>query len=197
VTTVAPGIEITAMTPHLDEVLTPQAAGFVAGLQRAFNSRRMRLLADRAERQARFDHGELPDFLPNTAHVREDRTWSVAPTPVDLDDRRVEITGPAEPKMMINALNSGARVFMADFEDALSPTWANVVVGQWAVREAVRRRLTFETDEKTYTLNDEIATLIIRPRGWHLDEAHVLVDGMPISASLFDFGLAFFHNARE
>ena len=193
-----PGISLTdAAAPHDDEVLTAEALAFVAGLHRAFNPRRLRLLADRAERQVRFEAGELPDFLPNTAHVREDPTWRVAPTPPDLEDRRVEITGPAEPKMMINALNSGARVFMADFEDALSPTWENVVLGQWAVREAVRRRLTFETDEKTYELNPEIATLLIRPRGWHLDEAHLLVDGAPISASLFDFGLAFFHNAQE
>jgi malate synthase len=122
----------------------------------------------------------------------------VAPAPPDLDDRRVEITGPAEPKMMINALNSGAKVFMGDFEDALSPTWANVVTGQWAVREAVRGTLTHRTDEKSYELNASgLATLVLRPRGWHLDEAHLLVDGLPISASLFDFGLAFFHNARE
>ncbi len=142
--------------------------------------------------------GELPDFLPNTHEVRSDPEWRVAPAPADLDDRRVEITGPVEPKMMINALNSGAKVFMGDFEDALSPTWQNVVTGQWAVSEAVRRRLTFQTDEKTYALNDgALATLLIRPRGWHLDEAHLLVDGSPISASLFDFGLVFFHNARE
>jgi malate synthase len=121
----------------------------------------------------------------------------VAAAPADLDDRRVEITGPAEPKMMINALNSGARVFMADFEDALSPTWENVVTGQWAVTQAVRHQLTFQTDEKAYALNPEVAALVIRPRGWHLDEGHLLVDGSPIAASLVDFGLAFFHNARE
>jgi malate synthase len=183
---------------HAGEVLTPDAMDFVAQLHRSFNPRRQRLLADRAERQARFNVGELPDFLPNTLHVREDDSWQVAPAPPDLADRRVEITGPVEPKMMINALNSGARVFMADFEDALSPTWQNVVTGQWALREAVRRGLTFETDEKTYRLADSgLATLVVRPRGWHLDESHVLVDGSPISASLFDFGLAFFHNAAE
>jgi malate synthase len=194
----APGIKVIGgAVPHADEVLTTEALTFVAGLHRAFNPRRLRLLGDRGERQARFEAGELPDFLPNTAHVREDSSWRVAATPPDLEDRRVEITGPAEPKMMINALNSGARVFMADFEDALSPTWGNVLLGQWAVHEAVRRRLTFETDEKTYALNPEIATLLIRPRGWHLEEAHLLVDGAPISASLFDFGLAFFHNAVE
>jgi malate synthase len=196
---VATGIEVTAPGAlHADDVLTPEALGFVAQLHRSFNTRRQRLLAERAERQARFDAGELPDFLPNTLHVREDDSWRVAPAPPDLDDRRVEITGPVEPKMMINALNSGARVFMADFEDALSPTWDNVVTGQWAVREAVRGSLTFQTDEKAYALNPSgLATLVIRPRGWHLDEAHVLVDDSAISASLFDFGMIFFHNARE
>jgi malate synthase len=183
--------------PHGGAILTPEALDFVAQLHRSFNQRRLRLLGERRERQARFDGGELPDFLPNTRHVRE-AEWHVAPAPRDLDDRRVEITGPAEPKMMINALNSGARVFMADFEDALSPTWQNVVSGQWAVREAVRGTLRHETDEKTYELNASgLATLVVRNRGWHLDEAHVLVDGFPISASLFDFGMTFFHNARE
>jgi malate synthase len=126
----APGVLVSASTDHVDEVLTTEALDFVAQLHRSFNQRRLRLLGDRRERQARFDAGELPDFLPNTLHVREDPDWQVAPAPADLDDRRVEITGPAEPKMMINALNSGARVFMADFEDALSPTWQNVVPGQ-------------------------------------------------------------------
>jgi malate synthase len=192
------GVEITRRdVDHLDEVLTPEAVAFVADLHRSFDSRRRQLLRERDERQAGFDAGELPGFLPETASVREDGSWRVASTPADLDDRRVEITGPAEPKMMINALNSGARVFMADFEDALSPTWANVVTGQWAVSEAVRRRLTFRTDEKAYELKPSIATLVIRPRGWHLDEAHVLVDGAPISASLFDFGLTLFHNGAE
>jgi malate synthase len=134
--------------------------------------------------------------VPNPIESR-DPAWRVAPAPTDFDDRRVEITGPAEPKMMINALNSGASVFMCDFEDALSPTWDNVVTGHWAVAQAVRRTLAFETDEKAYALNDEVATLCIRPRGWHLDEAHVLVDGTPISASIFDFGIWFFHNAAE
>jgi malate synthase len=198
-TSLVSGVDLTVTaTAHADEVLTPEALGFVAQLHRSFNARRQRLLGERAERQARFDAGELPDFLPNTLHVREDDSWRVAAAPADLDDRRVEITGPVEPKMMINALNSGAKVFMADFEDALSPTWDNVVTGQWAVREAVRRSLTFQTDEKAYALNQSgLATLVIRPRGWHLDEAHVLVGGSPISASLFDFGMTFFHNARE
>jgi malate synthase len=195
----APGVEITdPRAPHADEVLTPDALSFVAQLHRSFNPRRRRLLGERQERQARFDAGELPDFLPNTRHVREDPDWRVAPAPPALDDRRVEITGPVEPKMMINALNSGARVFMGDFEDALSPTWPNVVTGQWAVREAVRGTLSLRTDEKAYELKPSgLATLVLRPRGWHLDEAHLLVDGAPISASLFDFGMAFFHNARE
>ncbi len=181
---------------HADEVLTPEALDFVAQLHRSFNPDRLKLLADRGRRQARLDAGEMPDFLPNPIESR-DPGWQVARAPVDFDDRRVEITGPAEPKMMINALNSGASVFMCDFEDALSPTWDNVVTGHWAVSQAVRRTLTFQTDEKAYRLNDQIATLCIRPRGWHLEEAHVLVDGSPISASIFDFGVWFFHNARE
>ena len=190
------GIRVTRHIDHADEVLTPEALDFVAQLHRSFNPERERLLLDRRRRQMRLDAGEMPDFLPNPIESR-DAYWRVAPAPQDFDDRRVEITGPAEPKMLINALNSGASVFMADFEDSLSPTWENVVTGHWAVSEAVRRRLTFQTDEKTYVLNDTIATLCIRPRGWHLEEAHVLVDGKPISASIFDFGIWFFHNARE
>jgi malate synthase len=181
---------------HLDDVLTPDALNFVAQLHRSFNADRVKLLADRARRQERLDAGEQPDFLPNPIESR-DPNWRVAPAPADFDDRRVEITGPAEPKMMINALNSGASVFMCDFEDALSPTWENVVTGHWAVGEAVRRRLTFESEEKSYVLGRSLATLCIRPRGWHLPEAHVLVDGAPISASIFDFGIWFFHTARE
>ena len=190
------GVQVVGTAPHADEVLTTDALGFVAQLHRSFNAERERLLADRVRRQERLDAGEMPDFLPNPIESR-DPTWRVASTPPDFDDRRVEITGPAEPKMLINALNSGASVFMADFEDALSPTWDNVVTGHWAVAQAVRRTLTFETDEKAYSLNDSIATLCIRPRGWHLAERHVLVDGQPISASLFDFGIWFFHSARE
>jgi len=191
------GVQLTRTdAAHTDEVLTPEALDFAAQLHRSFNPERLRLLTDRVRRQERIDAGELPDFLPNPIESR-DHHWRVAPAPADFDDRRVEITGPAEPKMMINALNSGASVFMCDFEDALSPTWDNVVTGHWAVSQAVRRTLSFETDEKAYALNDEIATLCIRPRGWHLDEAHVLVDGAPISASIFDFGIWFFHNSRE
>jgi malate synthase len=187
-----------ANATHAADILTPEALGFVAQLHRSFNARRQELLAAREARQAEFDAGALPDFLNSTAEIRDDPTWRVAPAPADLDDRRVEITGPAEPKMMINALNSGARIFMADFEDALSPTWQNVVTGQWAVREAVRGSLTHRTDEKTYRLEaDRLATLVVRARGWHLVEDHVVVDGAPVSASLFDFGMTFFHNARE
>jgi malate synthase len=192
-----PGVRLARTdVPHTDEILTPDALGFVAQLHRSFNTERTKLLLDRVRRQERLDAGEMPDFLPNPIESR-DPDWRVAPAPPDFDDRRVEITGPAEPKMMINALNSGASVFMCDFEDALSPTWDNVVTGHWAVAQAVRRRLTFQTDAKAYALDDDIATLCIRPRGWHLAESHVLVDDEPISASIFDFGIWFFHNARE
>jgi malate synthase len=179
-----------------EDVLPPEALAFVERLQRELGVERRELLAARAERQARLDGGERPDFLAETRAVRES-DWRVPAAPADLRDRRVEITGPVDRKMMINALNSGANVFMADFEDACSPTWTNVVEGQRNVYDAVRRTIALETPDKTYALNDEIATLVIRPRGWHLLERHVLVDGEPISASLFDFGLTVFHNARE
>jgi malate synthase len=177
-------------------VLTPEALEFVVGLHRRFNPRRMELLAARDERQLWLDADGEPTFLPETAHVRES-DWTVAPTPADLQDRRVEITGPTDAKMVINALNSGASCFMADFEDALSPTWKNVLEGQANLMDAVRRTLSLDAGGKQYRLNEKLATLIVRPRGWHLPERHVLVDGQPISASLFDFGLFFFHNARE
>ncbi len=181
----------------LDSILTSEALAFLAGLQRQFGARRLELLAARKKRQSVLDRGILPDFLADTADVRAG-TWTVARAPADLVDRRVEITGPAEPKMMINALNSGARVFMADLEDSLSPTWANLIGGQAAIADAVRRRLEFTSPEgKQYQLNERIATLVVRPRGWQLDERHLLVDGAPVSASLFDFGLFVFHNARE
>src|SRR5688572_23804189 len=193
----APGVQLTrSAAAHTNEILTAEALDFVAQLHRSFNPERQRLLLDRGRRQARIDAGEMPGFVPNPIES-DDPAWRVAPAPPDFDNRRVEITGRAEPKMMINALNSGASVFMCDFEDALSHTWGNVVTGHWAMGEAVRRRLTFETDEKAYALGDSLATLCIRPRGWHLDEAHVLVDGSPIGASIFDFGIWFFHNARE
>jgi malate synthase len=192
------GIEVKRPdAPGADEILTPDALAFVADLQRRFGRERVALLEARQERQKELDAGILPDFPAATADVRA-ADWTVVPAPADLDDRRVEITGPAEPKMMINALNSGARVFMADLEDSLSPTWANVVGGQAALKAAVRRELTFDSPEgKAYRLNDKLATLVVRPRGWHLVERHVLVDGIPISASLFDFGLYFFHNAAQ
>jgi malate synthase len=190
---IAASVEVRA--PADEGVLSREALDFVARLHRELNPVRERLLARRRERQAELDAGALPDFLEATRAVREGE-WRVAPAPADLRDRRVEITGPAERKMMINALNSGARVFMADFEDACSPTWENVVAGQRNLSDAVRGTISLETPEKTYRPNEETATLVVRPRGWHLTERHVLVDGEPVSASLFDFGLAFFHNAE-
>ncbi len=185
------------MEPGFEGVLTPEALAFVERLQRAFNPRREALLRTRAERQAEIDGGASLDFLPETAPVRQGE-WQVAPAPKDLDDRRVEITGPVDRKMMINALNSGARVFMADLEDATSPTWHNVVEGQVNLRDAVRRTIALDqADGRSYRLNAETATLVVRPRGWHLPERHVELDGAPVSGSLFDFGLYFFHNARE
>jgi malate synthase len=174
-------------------VLTPEALAFVADLQREFGPRRLDLLAARAERQQRIAAGELPDFLAETSDVRDDPDWRVAPAPHDLLDRRVEITGPVDRKMVINALNSGARMFMADFEDSNSPTWRNCVEGQTNLIDAVDRAISLDTGAKQYSLEDEIATLLVRPRGWHLEERHMLVDGDPVSASLFDFGLYFFH----
>ncbi len=179
------------------EVLTPEALGFVGRLQREFGARRLELLGLRDERQARLDAGESPEFLAGTRSVRESE-WRVAAAPRDLQNRRVEITGPTDRKMLINALNSGARVFMADFEDANSPTWANLVEGQVNLIDAIERTLDFKSpDGKEYRLNDEVATLVVRPRGWHLDEKHLEVGGRPVSGSLFDFGLYFFHNARR
>jgi malate synthase len=180
------------------EVLTPEAVAFVVGLQRAFNEQRKKLLTARVERQTKLDAGERPDFLAETKEIRESE-WTVAPLPADLLDRRVEITGPVERKMIINALNSGAKVFMADFEDSTTPTWENVIEGQLNLRDAVRRTITFE-DEKTgksYKLIEKPAVLFVRARGWHLEERHVIVDGEPMSGSLFDFGLYAFHNAKE
>src|SRR2546426_1192369 len=182
---------------RMGEVLTPQALGFVARLQREFGARRQELLRLRDERQTRIDAGEMPQFLVTTSSVR-DSDWSVAKAPKDLQDRRVEITGPTDRKMLINALNSGARVFMADFEDANSPTWSNLVEGQVNLIDAIERRINFTSPEgKEYRLNEKVATLLVRPRGWHLDELHVEVDGKPVSGSLFDFGIYFFHNAKR
>ncbi len=184
-------------TPSLSRVLTPEALDFVVALHRRFDGRRRELLNRREERKARLDAGERPGFLAETSDVREG-DWQVAETPPDLQRRTVEITGPVDRKMMINALNSGADTFMADLEDSLSPTWENVVEGQANLQDAVRRELDFTSPEgKEYSLEPDPATLLVRPRGWHLEERHVEIEGEPVSASLFDFGLHFFHNARE
>jgi malate synthase len=178
-------------------ILIPEALAFVAELQREFNPTRLEVLAARQQRQSRIAAGELPDFLEETRAIREDRDWHVAPAPPDLLDRRVEITGPVDRKMVINALNSGASVFMADFEDSNSPTWLNCVEGQANLVDAVDRTISLDTGEKHYRLQDEIATLFVRPRGWHLHEAHLLIDGEPVSAALHDFGLHLFHCGRR
>ncbi len=179
-----------------ETILSSEALAFVAELERQFGDRRERLLANRKERQHRLLAGEVPDFLPDTQDVR-DADWQVAEAPPDLADRRVEITGPTDRKMVINALNCGAKVFMADFEDANSPTWSNLIEGQQNMIDAQERSISLEQGEKSYRLNDEVATLLVRPRGWHLPERHVLVDGAPMSGSLFDFGLYMFHSAKK
>jgi len=190
-----PSLQVTGSpTRESARVLTPEALAFVGRLHAQFAARRLELLERRVSRWEELRGGAKLGAPP---HPEAKKDWKVAPAPADLDDRRVEITGPAEAKMMINALNSGAAVFMADLEDALSPTWANVVDGQGALMDAVRRTLSFTSPEgKQYSLKDRLATLVVRPRGWHLDESHVSFDGQPGSASLFDFGLYFFHNAR-
>ena len=196
-TSFAGGVEISGrMTPEFAQILTPEAVAFVAGLHRAFDARRQELLARRAARQKEFDAGRMPDFLPETADVRA-RDWKIAPQPKDMLDRRVEITGPTDRKMVINALNCGASTFMADFEDANCPTWSNLISGQVNLRDAVRRSISFEQGGKQYRLNEKTAVLLVRPRGWHLSEKHMRVDGAVVSGSLFDFGLYFFHNAKE
>ena len=182
--------------PRRDQVFTPEATGFIANLVREFRDERNELLDARKVRQADFESGSRPNFLEETEEVREG-DWKVSSPPSEIADRRVEITGPTERKMMINALNSGARVFMADFEDSSAPTWDNMLNGQVNVRDAIRRDLTLQRDGKSYAINDETATLVIRPRGWHLPERHVQIDGQPAAASLVDFGLVFFHTARE
>lgn len=186
------------INPAFEKVLTKEAVAFVADLQRRFNPRREELLAARAERQQRLDAGEKPDFLPETAQIR-DSDWTVAPLPQDILDRRVEITGPVDRKMIINALNCGANVFMADFEDASTPTWSNMVDGQFNLASAVHREIDYVDPQtgREYKLNEKTAVLFVRPRGWHLAEKHMTVDGVPMSGSLFDFGLYFFHNAAE
>ena len=185
------------LAPDEAGVLTPEALDLVTELEREFGGRRKELLVARAERQERISAGELPDFLESTRSVREG-DWRVSPVPADLQDRRVEITGPAgDRKMVINAFNSGARIYMSDFEDANSPTWANVVGGQANLTEAIDRTIVLATPERRYALNDEVAVLLVRPRGWHLLERNVEIDGRPVSASLFDFGIYFQRNVER
>ncbi len=193
------GVRVTGpIPPEFALILTPGALGFVARLERTFGPRRRELLQERVARQAALNSGRLPDFLSETAAIRNDLSWSVAPVPADLQKRHVEITGPTERKMLINALNSGADVFMADFEDANCPTWANMIEGHLNLRDAIARTITATNPEgKQYRLHDRTAVLMVRPRGWHLEEKHVLVDDRPMSGALFDFGIHFFHNARR
>ena len=191
-----PGVAIRGeLRPGYDEVLSPEALTFVATLERRFGGTRRKLLAAREERQARLDRGEMPGFLPETLDIRRGQ-WQVPPAPADLLDRRVEITGPVDRKMVINAMNSGANVFMADLEDSLTPTWSNLIDGQINLSDAIAGTITHKEGAKSYKLNEKTAMLVVRPRGWHLEEAHVIVDGAPMSGSLFDFGLYFFHNAK-
>ncbi|MEH7114890.1 malate synthase A [Neobacillus niacini] len=192
------GIEVVGkLKSQFDEILTPEALNFIEKLERNFGARRNELLQFRQKRQEELNNGKLPDFLPETKHIRNG-DWSIAPLPKDLQDRRVEITGPTDRKMVINALNSGAKVFMADFEDATSPTWENLVEGQINLRDAVNRTISYENQNgKKYVLNEETAVLFVRPRGLHLEEKHVLLNGKPISGSFFDFGMYFFHNVKN
>lgn len=191
-------VEIVVPLSEADEhVLSTDALKFIAALQREFNGRRLELLERRAARQAEIDAGTNPTFLAETESVRNDPNWRVAPIPDDLQRRHIEITGPTDKKMLINALNCGAEMFMADFEDANAPTWANMIQGQLNLTDAIERTIYLKTPEKEYRLNDKVATLMVRPRGWHLEEKHVRVDGSPMSGSLFDFGLYFFHNAER
>jgi malate synthase len=193
-----PNVKITGAFPNeYESILSPEALTFVSALHNKFEASRKKILQARIERQKTLATGGNPQLL-STWEEQQKREWTVAAAPPDLDDRRVEITGPVERKMMINAMNSGANVFMADLEDSLSPTWKNVVEGQINLFDTVRRSITLDGAEgKVYKLNDKVATLLVRPRGWHLDESHITVDGAPVSASLFDFGIYFFHNAKE
>ena len=192
------GVEVRGpLGGRVDEIVTDEAMVFVAELHREFDKTRQELLETRRVRGLQLAEGASLDFLPETKSVRE-KDWSVAPPPQDLQDRRVEITGPTDRKMVINALNSGARSFMADFEDSNSPTWSNLVTGQVNLIDAIEKTIEFSSPEgKQYRLHDDVATLLVRPRGWHLSEKHVIVDGQQISGALFDFGLFFFHNSRR
>ena len=192
------GVELTGeVSPEAAAILTPDALALVAKLHREFNARRLDLLERRVQRQSELDEGRLPDFLSETLSIRQG-DWQVAPIPADLQDRRVEITGPTDRKMVINALNSGAKIFMADFEDANAPSWTNMVEGQANLRDAVGRDISFRSPEgKEYRLKEQTAVLFVRPRGWHLHEKHVLIDGEPVSGGLFDFGIYLFQNGKE
>ena len=195
--TLPSGMQINGeILPSYHQILTPQALELVAKLSRAFEPRRQELLALRVARAARLDAGERPDFLPETAAIRAG-DWKIAPIPPALACRRVEITGPVERKMVINAFNSGADSYMTDFEDSNSPVWDNQVTGQINLMDAIRKTISLEQNGKHYKLNDKVATLVVRPRGWHLDEKHVLVDGKRVSGGVFDFALFMFHNAKE
>ncbi|MDY7578546.1 malate synthase A [Herbaspirillum sp. RTI4] len=195
--TLPTGMEITgAIAPGYEHILSAEALKLVADLSRAFEPRRQQLLAARVDRAARIDAGERPDFLAETASIRSG-DWKIAPIPQALECRRVEITGPVERKMVINALNSGADSYMTDFEDSNSPVWANQITGQINLFDAIRRTISLEQNGKSYQLNDKTATLVVRPRGWHLDEKHVTVDGKRVSGGIFDFALYLFHNAKE
>src|SRR6266516_5904944 len=191
-------VEITGLRrERYDEILTPAALALLATLQRELGQRRADLLAARAERQRRISAGGTLDFLPHTSHIRDDPAWRVPPPAPGLADRRVEITGPTEKKMTVNALNSGAKVWLADFEDANTPLWENMVTGQLNLADAIGRRIDFTSaDGKLYALADQVATIVVRPRGWHLPEKHLLVDGEPMSGALVDFGLYLLHCAR-
>lgn len=194
------GVEVRAPIPdNARHILTKDAVVFLATLHRTFNARRKELLARRVQRQTEIDNGALPDFLPETAHIRDDPHWQGAPPAPGLEDRRVEITGPTDRKMVINALNADVYTYMSDFEDSSTPTWNNMIQGQANLYDAVRRTISLTQGSKSYKLRTDrpVPTLIVRPRGWHLDEAHFLVDGEPISGGIFDFGLYFFHNAKE
>ena len=191
------GVEIKApVSPEFAQILTPEALALVAKLHRAFEPRRQELLQRRVARQAEIDAGKMPDFLPETKDIREG-SWTISPVPKDLRCRRVEITGPVERKMIINALNSGADSYMTDFEDSNTPNWTNQIQGQINLMDAIRRRIDFEQGGKQYKLAEKVATLVVRPRGWHLSEKHVTVDGQRVSGGIFDFGLFMFHNAKE
>lgn len=195
--TEAKGLQITGtIKPGYEQILTTEALQFIERIERHFGERRKELLEQRKIVQEDLNQGKLPNFLEETKHIRES-DWTIAPLPNDLQDRRVEITGPVDRKMIINAMNSGANVFMADFEDANSPTWENCIDGQLNLRDAIRGTISFENPNgKVYALNEKTAVLKVRPRGWHLEEKHVLLNGQPISASFFDFGLYFYHNAK-